>query len=156
MKKFALAVFIAVLLLSIVTDGYCVNKIKWGRVDTYKQLKRQLPNDFFYFGQDRTGVSTMITGNTEVPLNFGIVKLPLTGTKSITIANGTPGQMITLLAVNGGSTTTTLTPATSYGWSSATFDAAGESLTLRYLDDTFGWLVDGAVGATVIVKDEGE
>ena len=152
---------VIVLLLSIVSSGYCddfpkVNGIPWGRTDTYRQLSKQLPKDLVYIGGARGGVSTMTSGFTAVPLGFSLVKVALTQTKAITIADGEPGQIITLLAVNDGAVTVTLTPATATGWATVSFDAAGESLTLRYLDDTYGWIIENATGATVTAADAGE
>ena len=155
-KRFSLIAFLViVLLLSIVSSGYCLNWTKWGRGDRRKQLTRVIPFDMFYFGQPRTGASTIGTGQTAIPLTFSIVKVPLYGTKAMTIADGQRGQMITIIATNpfGGGNTATLTPNTGFGWSTILFDAVGEQVSLRWID-TYGWIVNGSEGATVTTSDE--
>src|SRR3990167_4241284 len=65
------------------------------------------------------------------------------------LPNGTPGQVLTLVAgevQSGGSWI--VTPATTTGFTSLTFDASGERTTLLYLDDTYGWIVESNFGTT--------
>lgn len=66
------------------------------------------------------------------------------------LPNGIPGQVLTILITglqSGG--TWKVTPTTKTGFQSVTFDTKGDSATFKYLDDTNGWLLDGAFGVTV-------
>ena len=61
------------------------------------------------------------------------------------LANGTPGQVISLIAIyREGSGTWIITPATKTGFSTITMDAVGEHATLLYVDDTLGWVLQGS------------
>lgn len=76
-------------------------------------------------------------------------KLTTTGVgDAITLANGTDGQIKTVLHdVDGGSAV--LTPATKTGFTTITFTAVGETATLQYAT-TRGWFIlalNGAVAA---------
>lgn len=71
-------------------------------------------------------------------------------TRTLTIANGKVGQIITLFAkplTDTGSLTVTAT--TKYGWSTITMDAVLDFVTLLYLDDTYGWVIIGYNSVTV-------
>lgn len=66
--------------------------------------------------------------------------------EALTLANGVPGQTITIaLTVDGGGTGT-LTPATKSGFVSIAFADAGDIATLQYVDDTVGWIILGTAG----------
>jgi len=72
------------------------------------------------------------------------------------LQNGTPGQMLVLLAITvEGTGTWIVTPNTSLTFNTLTFDAVGETTTLFYVDDTVGWIVWASEGTTVdpIVTD---
>lgn len=66
--------------------------------------------------------------------------------EALTLANGTPGQRLTVtLAVDGGGDGT-LTPATKTGFTSVVFADAGDNATFEYIDDTVGWVIVGTAG----------
>ena len=66
--------------------------------------------------------------------------------EALTLANGVPGQVITIaLTVDGGGTGT-LTPATKSGFVSIAFADAGDIATLQYVNDTVGWVILGTAG----------
>ncbi len=69
--------------------------------------------------------------------------------EALSLANGTEGQIITISLVTDGGGDGTLTPATSTGWATAVFGVVGDSLTVRYIDDTVGWVIIGAWGTAV-------
>ena len=64
------------------------------------------------------------------------------------LANGTPGQMLTITAIGfspgGASGTYTLTPTTSLTLKTIVFTKKGDSVTLVYLDDTNGWILQSS------------
>lgn len=66
------------------------------------------------------------------------------------LQNGTKGQMLVLICggvLTGGSWI--VTPVTSSTLTTITFDAAKETATLTYFDDTTGWVLIGSEGATI-------
>lgn len=72
-----------------------------------------------------------------------------------TLPNGTPGQVLVLIAQEvstGGSWK--VTPTTAVSISYLTFDAQGETTTLLYVDDTIGWIVLGNYGTTITLKKQ--
>ncbi len=105
------------------------------------------------------GGTSLATIDTGIPLTYAIVKKAISnvGTSTDTLANGTPGQMLTLFITSDtGSGTWRVTPTTSYGWSQVTFTAALQGLSLLYLDDTNGWMIistysSGSTAAPTVV-----
>lgn len=68
--------------------------------------------------------------------------------EALSLANGVPGQILTINLTTDGGGTGTLTPATCSGFATIAFADAGDNVTLRYIDDTVGWVLMGASGAT--------
>lgn len=66
--------------------------------------------------------------------------------EALTLADGTPGQILTITLVVDGGGTGTLTPATCTGFTTIAFADAGDSACLRYIDDTVGWVLVGTAG----------
>jgi len=104
-------------------------------------------------GYSRPG-PTFLDGNTVVaadalpiPVTHGIVqKTTGADAEALTLANGTPGQLLSIvLAVDGGGDGT-LTPTTKVGWATIVFADAGDRATLLYASDTLGWLIVGMAG----------
>ena len=154
-------ILVSIILFSFVFVGYAYSAegvdefraVRWGQVDTYSQLKRQLPYDFLYLGHPRGTVSTVVTGTTAIPVGYSIIKLVGSGTAK-TLANGTAGQILTIICVDYVSAVT-VTPATSTGWLSASLGANGQTLILQYVNDTYGWLIVGISGTTITGKNSG-
>jgi hypothetical protein len=66
--------------------------------------------------------------------------------EALTLANGTPGQRLTITLVVDGGGAGTLTPATCTGFATIVFADAGDSACLEYVDDTVGWVLVGTAG----------
>jgi len=80
-----------------------------------------------------------------IPLTASYVAKTTGGVEALTLANGVEGQIITIaLVVDGGDGT--LTPATSSGFATVVLADAGDNVTLKYVDDTVGWIILGAAG----------
>lgn len=139
------------MVMAIASNGYCENANNWGNTDINPLLSRELPYDLVYLGFSRNGVSLVTSGITAIPLSYSVVRIANTGSRSMTLANSIPGKVLQIQCYSGGPTgnVITITPATSTGWSSATMNTLGHSLTLRYIDDTIGWIVVGYYGATI-------
>lgn len=97
-----------------------------------------------------------LAGNADVAAD--VLAIPVTAAhvskttggdaEALTLANGTPGQVITItLTVDGGGSGT-LTPATKTGFATIVFADAGDSAALRYVDDTVGWVLLGTAGVS--------
>ena len=107
-----------------------------------------------------TGVTNTISpispNITSAMLAYGLVKLNGSSAASahIGLANGVPGQMVTIqCGVYQGQTivigTTYGIGVTCSGFSTITFTAALQSVTLLWLDNTSGWIVVGNAGTTI-------
>ena len=96
------------------------------------------------------GVSVMVSDVLAVPLTYSMVyKYIGTDAEALTLADGKAGQTLNIViqASNGG--TATLTPTTKTGFTSLAFNAANDSATLFYVDDTYGWILMGLNSVTV-------
>jgi len=91
--------------------------------------------------------STSTSGTTAIPLTTVVTKLTTGGAHALTLADGTDGQVkvITMVAHGGDGT---LTPTTKTGYSTITFNSAGDSVTLQFYT-TLGWMILSNYGATV-------
>lgn len=66
--------------------------------------------------------------------------------EALTLANGKPGQQVTIALVTDGGGDGTLTPATCSGFATVVLADAGDNVTLEYVNDTVGWVIVGAAG----------
>ncbi len=75
-----------------------------------------------------------------------------TGDYTPGLANGQNAQLKTILFIGkSGSDNVILSPITTLGFTSLTFDAVGESATLQYVSDSItGWVIISVNGATII------
>lgn len=87
-----------------------------------------------------------LTGAGAIALDKLTTKLTSTGaSQAVTLANGTDGQLKTIIhAVDGGSMV--LTPTTASGYTSITFTNAGESILIQYFTG-IGWVIVSIRGA---------
>jgi hypothetical protein len=87
------------------------------------------------------------SGAGAVPTTSATVRLTTTGANALTLANGTDGQLLTIvMVVDGGDGT--LTPTTKTGFATVTFTDVGNAVTLQYFT-TLGWMIVANYGATV-------
>uniref|UniRef100_A0A6M3IJE9 Uncharacterized protein n=1 Tax=viral metagenome TaxID=1070528 RepID=A0A6M3IJE9_9ZZZZ len=102
-------------------------------------------------GIGTSGVTTLPTtsASTIDPKTFSLMYVTVCD-RTITISNGYAGQILTLVAEELSDTgTTTITATTKTSWVSAAMDSIGDTLTLLYINDTYGWIVIGANSVTV-------
>ena len=93
------------------------------------------------------GKTTVGASDLVIPITHRFVdKSTSGGGETLTLADGTPGQKITvhLLAHGGGNGD--LTPARKTGFLTVALDQAKDQVTLEYVDDTIGWIIVGAAG----------
>ena len=136
------------MLFAMVSVGYCAEANNWGNTDLDPLLRRQLPYDFIHAGPDRGGVSTMVSGTLAIPVSYSVVLMQVGSAMPRTLANGLAGQILTIV-VSTGTSTTVLTPTTKTGFTTISFNAVADSVTLLYIDDTIGWLVIGQNSVTI-------
>lgn len=91
------------------------------------------------------GATTKAGGVLAVPITHRVVTMTTGGVEALTLANGVPGQRITIiLGTDGGDGT--LTPATCTGFATIVFADAKDTASLEYIDDTIGWVLVGYYG----------
>jgi len=100
-----------------------------------------------HLGIDLDASASVAADALAIPVTARIV-LKTTGAdaEALTLADGTPGQTLTVVLVVDGGGTGTLTPATATGWATIVFADAGDAATLRYVDDTAGWIIESLYG----------
>ncbi|HUX01137.1 MAG TPA: hypothetical protein VMY35_09190 [Phycisphaerae bacterium] len=80
-----------------------------------------------------------------IPVTHAIVAKTTGGVEALTLADGDPGQVLTIvLSVHAGNGT--LTPATATGFATIAFTAALQTATLLFVDAATGWILLGSGG----------
>jgi len=115
----------------------------------------------------KSGVTTNVSSEsnlTSAALAYGVIQKVApdsTADVQVALANGTAGQMLTIIVTTGAVTTAGdwiitddgIAPGvftmTKTGWDDIAMDTANEMVTLLYLDDTYGWIIVGISGAAV-------
>ncbi len=94
----------------------------------------------------RVGSATTVAGGVlAIPVTHRYVAKTTGGAEALTLANGFPGQILTIsLVADGGDGT--LTPATKTGFATIVFADVKDTATLMYIDDTVGWIIIGTAG----------
>lgn len=96
-----------------------------------------------------TGSTTVAADVLAIPVTHRYVaKTTGADAEALTLADGTAGQRLTIELATDGGGDGTLTPTTKTGFAAIVFADAGDVVTLEYVDDTVGWIIVGAAGAT--------
>ena len=86
-------------------------------------------------------------GVLAIPVTHRYVAKTTAGdAEALTLANGVPGQVITITLVTDGGGDGTLTPTTCTAFATIVFADAKDTATLEYIDDTIGWVLIGYYG----------
>jgi hypothetical protein len=128
-----------------------------------------LSSNMFATGVANGGATSMVSTTNAVPVGYDFIKVacpsnsdPLYTAK--TLANGTPGQILTLevvqLTPSNGATggNCTITPTLSYGWSTLKLSAVGDIVQLHFVDTNTGWVVttyDPGASNSITLTDVG-
>jgi len=93
------------------------------------------------------GTVQLLSGAGAVNVTTAVTCVTTTGaSQALTLANGTVGQLKTVVhTVDGGSAV--LTPTTAIGFTTITFTAVGDAVSLYY--STTGWAITGSKGVTI-------
>ncbi len=98
------------------------------------------------------GDSTSVASTTTaIPVTYKYIRKDIaTDSETDTLANGKVGQVLTIDIYHvWGSGTMTLVPATKTGYSSLTFNAEDDFVTLLYFSDTVGWVINRINSVTI-------
>lgn len=94
-------------------------------------------------------ITTCAADVLAIPITHGYVaKTTGADAEALTLANGSPGQILVINLVTDGGGTGTLTPTTCTGFSTIAFADAGDQAVLMYVDDTVGWILLSTFGLT--------
>ena len=91
-------------------------------------------------------VDTMAAGDTTISYDYGIWSKTASGDETLTLTNGTAGDMIVIQYARGNGGNVTVVANTQTGWSTGYLNSVGDSITFQYIDDTVGWIVIGSAG----------
>lgn len=95
----------------------------------------------------KTGGTTSAADSLAIPVTHAYVaKTTGADAEALTLADGTPGQILTLALVVDGGGTGTLTPTTKSGFATIVFADAGDIAALQFVDATTGWVILGTAG----------
>lgn len=94
-----------------------------------------------------SGSTTCAADVLAIPITHRFVSKTTGGdAEALTLANGAPGQLITISLTTDGGGDGTLTPATCTGFATIVFADVKDTATLLYVDDTIGWVLVGYYG----------
>jgi len=114
-----------------------------------------------YANGHKDGVTTNVSTEsnlTSAALAYGVILMHInSNSKYVSIANGSIGQMVTIIVTDlNGSGTNYITDdyvasgtVTKTGWDDIALTELNDSVTLLYVDDTYGWIIVGQQGATI-------
>lgn len=152
LRKFA-ALIIAALVLSISVPAHAALE-SWGSKEVY-EINNATPGTSKVQLGTRLRGSMVVTALTlpanyaSIPVTAATVNYVTSATNAApTLANGYPGQILTIVMKTDGGGDINVTPTTKTGFTSIVMKNAGEILTLRYVDDTVGWTIVGAASAS--------
>ena len=96
------------------------------------------------------GVSTTMAADVlAIPVSKSVVsKTTGSDAEAMTLGDGVPRQILTIILTTDGGGAGTITPETSTGWATAVLDQAGDTFTFKYIDNIIGWVVIGCAGVT--------
>tara|TARA_B100001123_G_scaffold50596_1_gene52172 strand:+ start:6239 stop:6631 length:393 start_codon:yes stop_codon:yes gene_type:complete len=100
-------------------------------------------NGYFQSG----GSTTSAADSLAIPVTHSVVAKTTGGdAETLTLANGQPGQVLTIYIATDGGGDGTLSATTMTGWATIVFADAGDRAVLQYIDDTIGWIILGLSG----------
>ncbi len=91
--------------------------------------------------------TTVAADVLAIPVTHRVV-IKTTGgdAEALTLADGSPGQLLTIVLGTDGGGDGTLTPTTKTGFATIVFADAGDQATLQFLNSTLGWVIVGYAG----------
>lgn len=97
--------------------------------------------------QTLTATVASAADSLAIPVTHEVVtKTTGADAEALTLANGSPGQLLVIVLVVDGGGDGTLTPATATGFATIVFADAGDTAALKFIDATVGWVIVGTAG----------
>ena len=112
-----------------------------------------------------TNTTDKVTNLTSKDLAYGVIALSDIGSldsddaRYISLAAGTPGQMVTIILTGATGGTLYITDdklsgtgqdaVVETGWDDIALGTALDTVTLLYVNDTYGWIITGQYGAAI-------
>lgn len=97
-------------------------------------------------GVQPRGSIAVIADDLVMPLTHSVIlKTAGSDAETLSLADGKPGQELTITLV-GGAGDCTLAPDTLTGFTNLVLADTKDTVTLKYIDDTVGWIFIGATG----------
>lgn len=111
----------------------------------------QIGSSGFFHQRDADATEDKLTsvaaGVLAIPVSHGyVVKTTGATAEALTLANGSPGQVLAIDVADDGGGTGTLTPATATGFATIVLADAGDRAVLLFVDDNIGWIIIGLSG----------
>jgi hypothetical protein len=95
--------------------------------------------------EDKT--TTSAADSLAIPVtHMYVTKTTGADAEALTLADGSPSQILCITLGTDGGGDGTLTPTTKTGWATIVFADAGDRAVLMYVDDTTGWIILGLSG----------
>lgn len=92
-------------------------------------------------------LETVAADVLAIPLTHAIVsKATGADAEALTLADGSPGQILNIILTTDGGGDGTLTPTTKTGFATIVFSDAGDRAVLMFVDDSIGWIILGLSG----------
>lgn len=93
------------------------------------------------------GTAAVAADVLAIPVtNAHVAKTTGADAEALTLANGTPGQILVVSLVVDGGGDGTLTPATKTGFTNVVLADAGDTVAFKFVDATVGWVILGTAG----------
>lgn len=131
-------------------DVYEINHVAPGTDKTFLGTRLRGPlaqgATTYASGDNGNPASTVFTTPTTTAF---LITTGASNGESYRLGNGQVGQTLTVVLVTDGGQNFTVTPKTKTGFTSVQLDDAKDSATLKYIDSTTGWVLQGNVGATI-------
>ena len=94
--------------------------------------------------------TTVAADILAIPVTHGFVKKTSgADAEALTLAKGSPGQLLVVSVTTAGGGVCTLTPAVKTGWATVVLTIVGDTAVLLYVDDQVGWLLLNTMGTAV-------
>lgn len=160
------------------TTSVSTDRLPYNAIENYPDASFVTDDKKFYFGTGGdvsmyydatvsdmlilTGDSNIVKGRgpgfiaveqstLAIPVTHNLVMKDLSDVDTaLTLVDGDPGQLLSVVISDAGGNKGTITPTTVYGFATVVLSDSGDRVSFLYLNDTQGWTVLGATGGTFV------
>jgi L-cystine uptake protein TcyP (sodium:dicarboxylate symporter family) len=112
-----------------------------------KFLRSWLPDTAVNIIFSKGSSTTSAADSLAIPItNRYVAKTTGADAEALTLADGEPGQILSINLTVDGNGDGTLTPTTATGFVAVVLADAGDQIDLEFIDSTIGWIITGATG----------